>query len=58
MTENIKNKDQYNGAIEYYSKFENKFSLSDGPPMELLSIVTISLKGGKKNRETITVSLK
>ena len=50
-TDNIKNKNQFNDAIDYEPKFDNKFSLPSGLHMNPLPIVTFSLRGGKKTRE-------
>ena len=52
MTNNIKNKDQHNDAIEYDPKFDSKFSLSSGTK-DPLPEVNVSLLGGKKHRVTI-----
>ena len=52
MKNNINNKDQRNDAIEHEPNFDKKFNLSNGtkdPP----PLVTVSLRGGKKQRETI-----
>ena len=53
VNNNIKNKNQYDDAIEYDPKFDNKFSLFSGPNMDPLKLVTFSLRGGNKHRETI-----
>ena len=56
VTNNINNINQFDDAIEYEPKFDNKFSLYSGtkyPP----TIVTVSLQGGKKYRSTIISSL-
>ena len=57
VTYNIKNKDQCSYAIYYELKFDNKFSLSSGPPMDLLSVLTFSLIVSKKNRAEIISGL-
>ena len=56
VTNNIKNKYQCNDAIEYEPKYDNKSSLSSGTK-DPLTVVTVSLRGGKKHRETIIASL-
>ena len=53
MTDNIKNKDKFNDAIDYEPKFDNKFILSIRLPMETLQVVTVSLREGNKNRATM-----
>ena len=52
MTINIKNKYQCNNAIEYEPKFDSKFILSSGTK-DPLSLVTVSLQGGNKQRAYI-----
>ena len=48
MTDNIKtNKNQCNDTIENEPKFDNNFNLSSGTK-DPLTLVTVSLKGGKK----------
>ena len=47
VSNNIKNVNQCNDAIEYDTKFDNKFSLSSGTK-DTLPVVIISLEGGKK----------
>ena len=50
MTDNIKkNKNQHNDAIEHELRFDNKFNLYEGTK-ELLQVVAISLRGGKKKK--------
>ena len=57
MTDNIrKNKNQHNNAIEHELKFDNKFSLSISTK-DPLPVATVSLRGGKKQRETIIACL-
>ena len=56
MKNNIKNKDQCNDAIGYDPNFDNKFSLSS-VTNEPLTIVTVSLRGGKNHRATIIAGL-
>ena len=53
VTDNIKNKDKFNDAIDYEPKFDNKFILSIRLPMETLQVVTVSLREGNKNRATM-----
>ena len=53
---NINNKGQFNYAIEYEPKFDIKFSWSSGTK-DPLTVVTVSLWGGKKHRATIITSL-
>ena len=48
VTNNVKNKNQCNDAIEYDPSFDSKFSLSSEPPMDPLPLVTVGLRGGKK----------
>ena len=57
VTNNIKNINQYDDAIEYDPKLDGKFSLSSGTNRDLLTVVTVSLRGGKKHRETIIYGL-
>ena len=53
MTDNIKkNKNQHNYAIGNEPMFDNKFSLSSGNTDPLL-LVTVNLRGGKKQRATM-----
>ena len=56
VTNAINNKNQCDNAIEYDLKFDNTFSLSSGNKEPLL-LLTVSLQGGKKHRETIIYSL-
>ena len=57
MTDNIKkNKNQHNDAIEYEPNFDNDFILSSRTK-EYLPVVTVRLRGGKKQRETIILVL-
>ena len=56
VTNNIKNKDHHNDAIEYEPKFDSQFILSKGTKDPLL-VVTVSLRGGKKQRENIIYGL-
>ena len=56
VTNNIKNKYQCNDAIEYETKFYNRFSLSNGYKYPR-TLVTVSLQGGKKHRATIIYGL-
>ena len=49
-TNNLKNKDQCNDTISYEPKIYNKFSLSSGPLIYTLPVVTVIPSGGKKNR--------
>ena len=51
-TNNVKDKDQCNYAIECEPKCYHKFSLSSGTK-DTLTVVTASLRVGKKHRETI-----
>ena len=51
-TNNINNKDQYNGAIEYEPKIDNKFSLS-GRTKEAVTVLTVVLQGFIKHGEAI-----
>ena len=53
MTNSIKNKDQYNDDKDYEPKFDNKFSLSSGSNRDILPVVTVALRGGKKNRSNV-----
>ena len=57
MTDNVqKNKNQHNDSIEHELNFDNKFRLS-GRNKDLLPVVTVILRGGKKQRATIISSL-
>ena len=56
LTNNIKNKSKCDDAIEYEPIIDNKFSFYSGTN-DPLTVVTISLRGGKKHRETINSSL-
>ena len=57
MINNIKkNKNQHNDSIEYEPKFDNKFSLSSGTKNPI-PVVTVSLRGGKKQMATIISGL-
>ena len=56
LTNDMNDKDQFNGAIEYEPKFDDKIILSSGTK-EPLSVVTFILRGGKKHRATIITSL-
>ena len=58
MTNNTRNKNQCDDAIEYEPIFDSKFSLSSGPNRHPLSVVTVSLKGGRKYRAFIIYGLK
>ena len=51
-----KNKNQHNDAIEHELKFDHTFSLYEGNK-ELLQVVAISLRGGKKQREMMIYGL-
>ena len=53
VADNIKNNYQCNETIYYEPKFDNKFSLSCGPTIDSLLVVTEIHIGGNKNRETI-----
>ena len=44
-----KNKNLHNAAIEYYPKFDDNFSFSNGS-REPLTVITVILRGGKKQR--------
>ena len=55
-TNNINNKDQYNGAIEYEPKIDNKFSLS-GRTKEAVTVLTVVLQGFIKHGEAIISGL-
>ena len=55
MKNNINNKYQRNYDIEYEPNFNSKFSLSSGT-RDPLRVVTVILRGGKKNRATIISS--
>ena len=55
-TNNINNKDQYNGAIEYEPKIDNKFSLS-GRTKEAVTVLTVVLQGFIKHGEAIISEL-
>ena len=57
VTNKIKNKYQCNDAIKYENIFDNNFILSSGTK-DTLPVATVSLRGGKKHRETIIDSLK
>ena len=57
MTNNIKNKNQYDDAIEYEPKLDNIFYLYSGPNRDPLTVVTLRLGGGKTHRATIVASL-
>ena len=49
----LKKKDQCNDEIDYDPKFDNEFCLYSVPPMYTLTLVTVSLRGGKKNRAKV-----
>ena len=48
LTDNIKNKNQCNDAIEYYPNFGNNFSLSSGNTVYPLSVVKDARRTGKQ----------
>ena len=48
VTKILKIKCQYYDAIDYEPIFYNKFILHSGPPMDAFTVVTDSLRGGKK----------
>ena len=50
VTNNIKIKDQCNDSIAYDPNFGNKFGLSSNSNMDTLPLVTVTLRGGNKNR--------
>ena len=52
-----KNNNQHNDAIGYETKFDSKFSLSSGT-QDPLRVVTVSLRGCKKQRASIIDCLK
>ena len=57
MIDNIKkNKIQRDDSIEREEKFDNKFSLSSRTKYPLL-VVTVSLRGGKKEKATMISGL-
>ena len=55
LTDNINNKDQCNNVIEYKTKFDDTFSLSTGTPIYNFIVVTVSLKGGKRNKPNMAM---
>ena len=50
------NKDQHNDAVENEPKFDNSFNLSSGT-RDPLPVVTVSLRGGKKQRAMAVAGL-
>ena len=56
VTNNIKNKYQCNDAIEYVMNLNNEFCLSSGTK-DPRTVLTVSLRGGNKHRETIISGL-
>ena len=57
VTNNIKNKYQCNDAIYHQPKCDSKFSLSSDSNRYPLTVVTVTLGGGKKNRANIIFGL-
>ena len=57
VNNNINKKIQCNDAIDYEPKFDNKFILSSGINRDPLTVVTVTLRGGKKNRANIISGL-
>ena len=57
MNNNINIKYQCNYTIAYDQNFDNRFILSSGFNRDILPIVTVALRGGKKNRAGIISSL-
>ena len=53
VTNNIKNKNQCDDAIEYNPKFDNVFSVSSEPNRYPLPAATVSLRGGNKKIPTL-----
>ena len=58
MTDNINNyNDQYNDVIDNETTLDNiSFNLSSGT-RDLLTVVTVSLRGGKKHKSTVVAGL-
>ena len=56
-TANLNNKYQFNDAIYYDPKIDNTFSLCSVVCMYPLPVVTVNLRGDKKNRAKIISGL-
>ena len=57
VNNNLNNKNRFHDAIAYEPKFDSRYSLSENPYMDPQTVLTVSLRGDKKNRETINYDL-